>query len=633
MRRIFLLFFTILPALLFPSLNTNWTYDEFTQLLDQLEDGSLILSSTEELEQIALFLADLATQGSLGEDRELNGDIIELVRAVHRDIKIFNALDCGRQAYRIIPLVNRDRPLELLRISWFSNGWKSVKNFFKKHKKAILIAGAALVVITIAVITGRAKAKKRAAGHRPPKDPDPEIVAEIQRRVDATTDDLPTEEKVRNHSSYLTHELVEQSPSCQTPVLPAPPPLLLEPISQSDYTNFHTVWALEEQIQGLKWQPPPAVEAHQYIDTAFNTDFTPIFVPTASATVPSPTFHQYTGERFMAYGQFAHATRAFEATLYDAPLHTETHLDMGLAYLGMGEIDRAAEHWETFKSDFLESRDLHRNDQEFTTGFVKGAAAGCYEAGKDLLVFGKDLALHPVQTASQAVEAISIVFKHMKDGEFRQLGEAITPELVELYDYWDEFTVEERGELMGKVIFKNTADLLLTEAAGKLVTKGASATKDMAKARALLKNTEKSMILETAAEVNKAGKLKSVLDHAKATRPNLTKGWKVGDPINNLTKRGQIPKWSAVRRRYWKNKANRHKMGQVTEKILYEPTPQNIKRMERGKPPLAMDYDLNQLVSVELHHCPPQCEGGLFDVIEVTPSMHAELDASRKLKK
>ena len=34
------------------------------------------------------------------------------------------------------------------------------------------------------------------------------------------------------------------------------------------------------------------------------------------------------------------------------------------------------------------------------------------------------------------------------------------------------------------------------------------------------------------------------------TAPTNTKGWKVGDPINNLTKKGNVPSWSAVRQRY-----------------------------------------------------------------------------------
>ena len=36
---------------------------------------------------------------------------------------------------------------------------------------------------------------------------------------------------------------------------------------------------------------------------------------------------------------------------------------------------------------------------------------------------------------------------------------------------------------------------------------------------------------------------------------NTTKGWRVGDNITNLTKEGNIPSWTTVRQRYWKNEA------------------------------------------------------------------------------
>ncbi|MBA8885268.1 hypothetical protein [Dokdonella fugitiva] len=56
------------------------------------------------------------------------------------------------------------------------------------------------------------------------------------------------------------------------------------------------------------------------------------------------------------------------------------------------------------------------------------------------------------------------------------------------------------------------------------------------------------------------------------------RGWKVGDPIENLTKAGNSPAWSTVRARYWKNVAN--------EALDGEYNVVNIARMRAGKPPL-----------------------------------------------
>jgi len=111
----------------------------------------------------------------------------------------------------------------------------------------------------------------------------------------------------------------------------------------------------------------------------------------------------------------------------------------------------------------------------------------------------------------------------------------------------------------------------------------------------------------------------------KITKANTTKGWKVGDPINNLTKKGNVPKWSTVRQRYWKNRALNSKKGEFSE--------DNLKLMKKGNAPLVKNPKTGKMESVELHHDPSQKEGGLFDVIEVTPEQHSKIDKHRKLKK
>ena len=88
-------------------------------------------------------------------------------------------------------------------------------------------------------------------------------------------------------------------------------------------------------------------------------------------------------------------------------------------------------------------------------------------------------------------------------------------------------------------------------------------------------------------------------------------GWKVGEPINNRTIFGSVPKWSTVRRRYWKNKAewaksNSHRYGEG-----------DLKRMERGLAPQKVNDKTGRIERNELHHLPPQFQGGLFDVIEL----------------
>ena len=67
------------------------------------------------------------------------------------------------------------------------------------------------------------------------------------------------------------------------------------------------------------------------------------------------------------------------------------------------------------------------------------------------------------------------------------------------------------------------------------------------------------------------------------------KGWKVGDPIDNLTIAGNEPSWSTVRARFWKNLAYYERDSYIE---------QSLERMRKGKPPIHPRYN----VPMELHH-------------------------------
>ena len=110
--------------------------------------------------------------------------------------------------------------------------------------------------------------------------------------------------------------------------------------------------------------------------------------------------------------------------------------------------------------------------------------------------------------------------------------------------------------------------------------------------------------------------------NAKPTQPNSTREWKVGQPINNLTAKGNVPTWNAVRQRYWKNEAIRNPAGYNAS---------NLGRMKQGRAPQRIDPARGVRESMELHHTPPQRQGGLFDVIPVWPAQHAKIDPFRRI--
>jgi len=97
-------------------------------------------------------------------------------------------------------------------------------------------------------------------------------------------------------------------------------------------------------------------------------------------------------------------------------------------------------------------------------------------------------------------------------------------------------------------------------------------------------------------------------------------GWKVGDPIENLTKAGNSPSWSTVRARYWKNAADDALEGEYSES--------NLARMQAGKPPLHDELG----VPMELNHITPRWQGGahtLDNLEPLWPWEHAAVDPFR----
>ena len=137
--------------------------------------------------------------------------------------------------------------------------------------------------------------------------------------------------------------------------------------------------------------------------------------------------------------------------------------------------------------------------------------------------------------------------------------------------------------------------------------------------KGVAKNADKAADVSKASEVGKAVR-NTAGDASKKTLPNTTKGWKVGEPINNLTSKGNVPKWNTVRQRYWKNEA-------LKKADNYSPA--NVDRMKKGLAPQRINPKTGKVESMELHHTPPQRDGGLFDVKEVWPDQHGAIDPFR----
>ena len=61
-------------------------------------------------------------------------------------------------------------------------------------------------------------------------------------------------------------------------------------------------------------------------------------------------------------------------------------------------------------------------------------------------------------------------------------------------------------------------------------------------------------------------------------------------------------------------------------------TPEDLTLMKQGRAPMRVNPKTGELEIMECHHCPPQCEGGLFDFSKTWPRQHELIDKSRYIK-
>jgi hypothetical protein len=159
-------------------------------------------------------------------------------------------------------------------------------------------------------------------------------------------------------------------------------------------------------------------------------------------------------------------------------------------------------------------------------------------------------------------------------------------------------------------------DLLLGGAAGKVAGKAAGVGFKVlceAAGKPVVKRAAKKGVDALATGLDSALRFSAV---AK-TEASLARGWKVGDPINNLTAKGNVPAWDTVRNRFWKNEALNNPGAYSAE---------NVSRMQRGLAPQRINPNTGRLESMTLHHTPPQRSGGLVDVEKLWPDEHAVID-------
>ena len=105
--------------------------------------------------------------------------------------------------------------------------------------------------------------------------------------------------------------------------------------------------------------------------------------------------------------------------------------------------------------------------------------------------------------------------------------------------------------------------------------------------------------------------------------PTGKPGWKVGDDIYKPTAKGNEPKWSTIRARFWKNKAaDPSSIGKFND--------ENLSRMDRGLAPWRYNLDKGGMESMELSHEPIPYRDGGRGIEPRWPQEHADIDSQRR---
>lgn len=360
-----------------------------------------------------------------------------------------------------------------------------------------------------------------------------------------------------------------------------------------------------------------------------------------SSQIESSDFYIDLANGYSEASEYEKAIEVLNDAIKKNPENKEAYFSRAVAYFETGDFEKSL---KDYIESGMKSKPVNEKTDINMFNFSLGLSQGIISGGSDSALefipsvlasatgLGRALwalVQDPVQTSVEFVRAIHSCVEFVKSNNAIDTIGMVLPEMKELVEKWDSLSTQEQGKKIGYITGKYGIEIF----AGAGVVKGVKAFRDLKRANSLLNlesmalsQSNKASIITKTVEAD----TKAVVEWEKAfknktspTQANSTIGWNVGDPIHNLTKEGKVPKWSTVRQRHWKNKAHEANLSS------HEYSDKNLKRMRRGLAPQRLNGSIGKLESLELHHNPPQRDGGLFDFIELWPDEHSAIDPKR----
>ncbi len=530
------------------------SYDDMLCLLDEIESGELENKCTpEELERVKHFVAFLAKEGVLPDNSEeslsLDDDIEKLLNGVdniYEDAVSF--VTPGEYQYMIVPAVLNGHGEIVLCKSWLKKRWEDVKEFAKKHKKALIIGAAVVVAAAVVVVAVAASASAvvgaaatgaaGAAGAAGSSDSDKKEQKEESSSAPLVPSDIPAQE-----APMLKSAIDDQISSFKANIMQNQ---FFEPTNPAEQQGLSweengralgSLFAhdsfnnLQHQITYHPWLaqeihdinekytfliPGGNNEAgHPEIDRKFSTDYTSLYSNPDQQVDFNTLSYQVRGEKALSLGYYNQAVQDLGMAIEANPTNPIPYLERGIAHFGLGQYDSSLEDYKQFTSQAEKSNP--RSASLFSIGFAKGLSEGVYESGEGLFLFMADFVSHPIQTSGQIVDSISTLVELIRKDEWGVIAEALSPEMRQLVTQWDSLPQIKRGELAGYAAGKLGADILLPGGLAKVTLRSVKSAQELAVICKNLQIAQKTLVLETAARMGNSAKIAEVLEAGQKT--------------------------------------------------------------------------------------------------------------------
>ena len=558
------------------------TYDEITQMLEDLESGELQQKyAPDQLERVNEYLSLLAREGILpgecDEEIALEEDTYDLMYGENSLFQLNNYLENG-YPYMITPAVlHSGDNCDIIQCGLIKKLWKKTKKFVKKHKKAIIIGAVivvAVVAVTVAVVAassggaaagtaagaiGKATSHSNNSGDKspscvpnesPPKtssDKTPIVKpAETQPQKDLSMINSAIEREIVGMKATIASEKFFEPPTGRESLPLEETGRALAPLFAHD-SLYHLNDAQFSNPYNPKVTQSPLEFAHNEIDRKFGSYYGTIFSDPAKEVNFNALSYQVRGEAALSHGYQRQAVSDFTKAIHLDPKDPMPYLQRSASYFDMGEYAASMEDFDHFTSQMeSDSKKIPFSTKEFSLGFAKGLPRGIYESGKGLMVLLGDLVTHPIHTSMQMYHTIEALAKLVRDDEWEAIGEALSPEVHRLVTEWDTLPSDKRGELAGYAFGKHGTDILAPGGIAKVAVKSAKGAKELATALKNVQNAEKMVVLETAA---KAGNTVKVGELVHAGKSATALGEELGLPareILQLEKTGKLSKLDQV---------------------------------------------------------------------------------------